>query len=188
MPALLRTAALAALAAAASAIPQAPAPEPRAHDIVNTTHRQLQATGPPDQCTDPVSFQAWLAGANQACCTKTTSHCANGIPTDCDAECANILKPLRKHCKTQLTTNGLYDNVQARAERPAGWRTPLHGHPNSSTLTHLGLVQAIARTCPAQAGGASRGCPKSIPGLPAGLTQVCTSVRVRHCLETLTVL
>ena len=89
---------------------------------VEALPRQLQASGKPDKCTDDASFQAWLAVANQACCTKTTSHCANGIPTDCDAECANILKPLRKHCKTQLTTNGLYDNVQARAERPAGWR------------------------------------------------------------------
>jgi hypothetical protein len=62
---------------------------------VEALPRQLQASGKPDKCKDDASFQAWLAVANQACCTKTTAKCTNGLPSDCDEECANIMIPVR---------------------------------------------------------------------------------------------
>ena len=49
-------------------------------------HRQLQATGTPDKCTDPASYATWLAVVNQACCGKAGAQCTDGLPTACDEE------------------------------------------------------------------------------------------------------
>ena len=112
---------------------------------VHAVPRQLQAAGgKPDKCGDDASFQAWLAVANQACCTKTTAKCTNGIPSDCDAECANVMTPMKKNCKKKLQTAGLWDTVSQ-----------------------------VASNCPAVPTGAHKGCPKGIPGLPAGAAQSC---------------
>ena len=64
-------------------------------DADASSHRALQASGRPDQCSDDASFQAWLALVNSACCTNAATQCTNGLPTSCDEECANVLTPVR---------------------------------------------------------------------------------------------
>jgi hypothetical protein len=103
---------------------------------VDAVPRQLQAAGKPDKCTDDASFQAWLAVANQACCTKTEATCTNGLPSDCDSECANIMIPMKKNCKTQLQNGGLWDTVNT-----------------------------VSSKCPKLPKGQHKGCPKNIPSV-----------------------
>ena len=85
-----------------------------------TIRRQLQANNP-DKCTEDASYQGWLALVNQACCTKAASQCSNGMPTSCDTECANVMSPFKRYCKTQLQAAGIMDTVNTAyrtCERP----------------------------------------------------------------------
>ena len=103
-------------------------------------HRALQQAGGgrPDKCSSEESYQTWLAAVNQACCAKAASACTNGMPSSCDAECADILTPMRKACKAKLQSSGLMDTITA-----------------------------AAHTCP-HTSSSSRGCPKTIPSLDPG--------------------
>jgi hypothetical protein len=113
--------------------------------FVAAVPRKLQAGGTPDKCTDDASFQAWLALINAACCTTAASACSDGLPTSCDQECANVLKPFKKSCKTQIRAGGM-------------------------TAT----INQASAACPA-APANNRGCPKDIPALAPGATQSCGS-------------
>ena len=108
-----------------------------------TIRRQLQANNP-DKCTEDASYQGWLALVNQACCTKAASQCSNGMPTSCDTECANVMSPFKRYCKTQLQAAGIMDTVNTAyrtCERP----------PKNT-----------------------RGCPKDIPSVSdSGAVQSC---------------
>ena len=96
--------------------------------------RQLQAGGTPDRCSSDESYNAWLALINSACCAHGGG-CTNGLPTQCDQECANVLKPFQKSCKSKIRAGGLSDTIKT-----------------------------ASRSCPST-GSSSRGCPKNIPSV-----------------------
>jgi hypothetical protein len=54
---------------------------------------------------------AWTSLVNSACCANAASACDGGLPTSCDTECANVLTPYKRYCKTQLQAAGMMDAV-----------------------------------------------------------------------------
>ena len=70
----------------------------------------------------------------QLCCAHGGG-CTNGLPTQCDQECANVLKPFQKSCKAKIRAGGLSDTIKT-----------------------------ASRSCPST-GSSSRGCPKNIPSV-----------------------
>ena len=105
-----------------------------------TAPRQLQAAGP-DKCTSDESFQAWLDLVNSACCQHSAAPCTNGLPSACDQECANVLKPFQSSCKAQLQSAGI-----------------------------AATVKTAGRSCPTTSSN-SQGCPATIPGLDQNAQQ-----------------
>ena len=92
----------------------------------------------------PRNRAAWTALVNAACCTTAASACANGMPTSCDTECANVLTPYKRYCKTQLQGASM-----------------------------MAAVNAATATCPHVAKN-TRGCPKDIPSVSdANAVQSC---------------
>ena len=90
------------------------------------------------------AFQGWLAVVNSACCANAATACTNGLPTSCDAECANVLAPFKRYCKTQLDASGT-----------------------------TAAVTTAYRTCPHVAKN-TRGCPRDIPSVSdRGAQQAC---------------
>ena len=81
------------------------------------------------------AYQGWLALVNSACCANAASACDNGLPTSCDDECANVLSPFKRYCKTQLQG----------ANMMAAVNTAFHTCPHVSKNT--------------------RGCPRDIPSV-----------------------
>ena len=182
---MMRGAALLALAGAAQALPR---PAFMDADVDGSSaRRQLQST--PDRCSDDASYQAWLALVNSACCTHAESQCANGLPTSartalpglgltwriaadcalrarragCDLECANVLKPFQKSCKSQLRAAGITDTVKTAARA-----CPATQGASLRTACRLGPFDIRA-----DAAG-SRGCPKNIPSVnDHGAEQSC---------------
>lgn len=100
---------------------------------------------PPPLPADSLYACRWLSLVNAACCTTAASACSGGLPTSCDQECANVLKPFQKSCKSQLRAGGMTQTI----------------------------AQA-STSCPA-APANTRGCPQSIPALAPGATQSCGS-------------
>ena len=69
------------------------------------------------------------------CCSAHGGGCTNGLPTQCDQECANVLKPFQKSCKSKIRAGGLSDTIKTASS-----------------------------SCPSTS-GSTRGCPKNIPSV-----------------------
>lgn len=87
--------------------------------ILATTRPSAQSQPHPQPCGSEQELVARCAEVTAECCDEPSEVCTGGMPTACNAGCANLLLGVRDDCATMLSAGGAFAQIKRLLDQAA---------------------------------------------------------------------